>query len=108
MIELAPEELRIVKDILARHVPGLDVRAFGSRVRGNSKPHSDLDLVVMAPAPMSLRALDALRDAFAESDLPFRVDIQDWSAVSPEFRKIIEEKHETLAAGVRKTTPRRA
>jgi hypothetical protein len=34
--------------------------------------------------------LAALKDAFAESNLPFRVDVADWAAKSEAFREIIE------------------
>jgi type I restriction enzyme S subunit len=34
--------------------------------------------------------LSALRDDFDESDLPFKVDMVDWTTTNPGFRKIIE------------------
>ena len=37
-----------------------------------------------------------LREAFEESDLPFRVDIVDYNTVSEAFRAIIEEKYEIV------------
>ena len=37
-----------------------------------------------------------LREAFEESDLPFRVDVIDYNAVSDEFRAIIDAKYEIL------------
>jgi predicted nucleotidyltransferase len=36
MLDLSPRELAIVKDIVRKHVPGLAVRAFGSRVKGGA------------------------------------------------------------------------
>lgn len=39
-------------------------------------------------------------DAFSESDLPFKVDILDWSIISEEFKKIIAKgKSEILQRG---------
>lgn len=32
------------------------------------------------------------REAFEESDLPFKVDLVDWSLISEEFRRLIEAK----------------
>jgi DNA-directed RNA polymerase beta subunit len=43
--------------------------------------------------PAAARArtrLAALKEAFQESDLAFRVDVLDWHALSPEFRGVIE------------------
>jgi len=33
------------------------------------------------------------------SDLPFRVDILDWNAISPEFKKVIEQGYEVIYPG---------
>ena len=49
MIDLAPESLAIVRCLLAAQLPECEVRAFGSRVTGNAKPYSDLDLVLLGP-----------------------------------------------------------
>ena len=37
-----------------------------------------------------------LRDAFSESDLPFKVDIVDWALTSTEFKEIIKRGYEVL------------
>jgi predicted nucleotidyltransferase len=96
MIKATAGQLLAVKDILARHLPGAEVRAFGSRVSGSPKPYSDLDLAVLAPQELDAARLEETREAFAESDLPFRVDILDWNAISEEFRKVIEGGYEVL------------
>jgi predicted nucleotidyltransferase len=46
---------------------------FGSRVQGTAKPFSDLDLAVMGDVPLDFRQLADLKDAFAESDLPWLI-----------------------------------
>jgi uncharacterized protein len=89
MIDATPLELDTVRQILARHVPDCEVWAFGSRVTGTSRPHSDLDLVVMTSEPIPRRTLVRMEEDLEESPLPFRVDVLDWSRVSPEFRRII-------------------
>lgn len=97
MLDLSPEQLADVRRILQRHVPGRTVRAFGSRVQGNAKPFSDLDLAVMGDMPLDFRQLTALKDAFADSNLPFRVDVLDWATTSEAFRGIIEGAFEVVA-----------
>ncbi len=91
IVDLRPDHLEIVKRILAERVPEYQVRAFGSRARWTAKDTSDLDLVVMTDAPLGLARLADLREAFSESDLPFRVDVLDWAATGVEFREIIEQ-----------------
>ena len=96
MLDLTPQHLTEVRRILLLHVPGRTVRAFGSRVQGNAKPFSDLDLVVMGNTPLDFRQLAALKDAFTESNLPFRVDVIDWASTSETFRGIIEGAFEVV------------
>lgn len=99
MIDIRPNHMEMVRKILAEHVPGFEVRAFGSRVGQKAKKHSDLDLVIMADGPIPNGTLAHLRDAFSESDLPFKVDAVIWSSISENFRKIIEKKYEIVQAG---------
>lgn len=88
-IDVRPDLWRIVSGILQKHVPQYEVWAFGSRAKGTAKPHSDLDLAVITAQPLTLDVSGALRDAFAESDLPWRVDVVDWASTSESFRQII-------------------
>jgi predicted nucleotidyltransferase len=99
MIDLAPHHLEKVRTILRKHVPHCEVRAFGSRVGCNAKGYSDLDLAVVASGKLSDDALRHLKEAFEESDLPFRVDVLDWHATSPDFRDVIEKEYEVIQAG---------
>lgn len=105
MIDLAPEYLATIKRILAKHVPECEVRAFGSRVTWNAKDYSDLDLALAGPGKLESDVMRLLREAFEESDLPIRVDILDWHAISPEFRKVIENRCEVLQKAGEMRTP---
>lgn len=89
-IDVRPEHGRIVRAILRRLAPGRGVWAFGSRATGSAKEYSDLDLVILGEVPLGLSRMAELAEAFQESDLPFKVDVLDWTAVTPSFRKIIE------------------
>jgi predicted nucleotidyltransferase len=99
MLDLTPEHLTEVRRILQFHAPGRTVRAFGSRVRGSAKPFSDLDLTVMGETPLDFRQLATMKDAFSESNLPFRVDVVDWASTSEAFRGIIEKAFEVVVEG---------
>ncbi|MCU0793741.1 MAG: nucleotidyltransferase domain-containing protein [Opitutaceae bacterium] len=96
MIDLKPEYLEEVRAILDRCVPDCEVLAFGSRVEGRARKHSDLDLIVKAEQPLPLQRLAQLRECFMESALPIRVDVSDWHAVSPGFRARILHRHEPV------------
>ncbi len=96
MIDLPPGELEAVRRILAREIPGVEVRAFGSRVDGTARPHADLDLAVRGAAPLRLECLFRLQDAFEESDLPFRVDVSDWHRLPEGLRHQIARQGEVI------------
>jgi predicted nucleotidyltransferase len=99
-VKLTPAQLRFVRRVLQKHVPGYPVWAFGSRVHGrNLKLFSDLDLAVISEKPLRLDDLIALRRAFSESDLPFRVDVVDYAAADVGFRSIIRAEHEIVTIG---------
>lgn len=89
MLELSPEQLRQLRIILSRRLPQREVRAFGSRVTGRSKPHSDLDLVAMGDAPIDDLSLAELRADLDDSDLPFRIDVVLWPNAPPHLREAI-------------------
>ncbi len=92
MIDLEPRFLKQVRDILDRYVPGCEVRLFGSRARGTARRFSDIDLAIVGASAVPEKTLSDIRDAFADSDLPCRVDVLDWHAITPEFRRVIEEQ----------------
>lgn len=92
-LDIAPEHLQIVRDILQQQIPHRTVWAFGSRVNGNAKPYSDLDLAILGDTPLSLAEHANLVDAFSESDLPWKVDVVDWALIGEEFRGIIRKKY---------------
>ena len=92
-LDLDPAALEMVRAILREQVPGIEVRAFGSRVTGTARRMSDLDLAVMTGEPMDLSRRALLREAFTESALPIRVDVVDWAATGGTFRRIVEEAY---------------
>jgi type I restriction enzyme S subunit len=87
--DLRPEHLAIVRNIAAKHLPGREVRLFGSRVHGLARPFSDLDLVVMGEEGLEGAIRFELESAFDESDLPFRVDLVVWAEAPAPLREVI-------------------
>ncbi len=85
-MDLSDRQLREIKEILAKHLSSdVSVLVFGSRSCGTGRQFSDLDLLISASAPLPLGKLADLREAFSESDLPFRTDIVDRSSITPVF-----------------------
>ncbi|MFH1742350.1 MAG: nucleotidyltransferase domain-containing protein [bacterium] len=96
MIDLKQEYLEEVKRILRAHVPGCEVRVFGSRVQGQSWKYSDLDLVIVGESQLDDQNIYEFKDAFSESDLPIMVDVLDWHAIRPQFREMIAKQYQVI------------
>ena len=94
-IDITAEQRTIVLQLLKRHLPNTTAWIYGSRAKWTSRPQSDLDLVVFATPEQNGRVSN-LRQAFEESNLPFRVDLFVWDAVPEQFRKHIKRDHEVL------------
>ena len=92
MLNIKTNHLQIILSILKQFVPSCEVRVFGSRCNGNVKEYSDLDLVIVGKERLDWNVLADTKEAFEESDLPYRVDLLDWNAISPEFRNVIETR----------------
>lgn len=94
-IDLAPPHDALLRALLRHHVPGMAVWAYGSRVRGNARPHSDLDLAVFAPIEMRSAVVE-LREASDESNLPFLLDPHRWDDLPPDLQAQIRACHVVL------------
>ena len=94
-IDITADQRKNVLALLERYLPNTTAWVYGSRANWTSRPQSDLDMVVFATPEQSDRVAE-LREAFEESDLPFRVDLFVWDTVPEEFRKRIEVEHVVL------------
>lgn len=98
-IDLNSHDLNVVCEILKNYASEYTVWAFGSRVKGNAKKYSDLDLVIMTSQPLSFSKMAIIKEAFDESDLPIRVDVVDWAETTETFQKIIEHNKVIIQEG---------
>ena len=91
--DLPPKYLEQVKTLLRSHVPHSEVWAYGSRISGSG--HEASDLVLRNPQNLleETSALDDLKVAFTESNLPIRVDVMDWARIPTSFHREIERAH---------------
>ncbi len=104
-IDITAEQRKIVLALLKEHLPNTAAWVYGSRAKWTARPQSDLDMVVFA-APEQGAQVSNLRDAFEESNLPFRVDLFVWDAVPEQFRKHIEAEHVVLVTGEQDGRPK--
>ncbi|MEW6095843.1 MAG: nucleotidyltransferase domain-containing protein [bacterium] len=58
---------------------------FGSRVRG--KVYSDIDIGLIPKKEMDRKKITLLRETIEELNIPYKVDIVEFSLASPEFKK---------------------
>ncbi len=94
-IDITNDQRKTTLALLEKYLPNTTAWVYGSRVKWTSRPQSDLDLVVFS-APEQNRKVSDLREAFEESNLPFRVDLFVWDEVPEQFRKQIEADHVVL------------
>lgn len=91
-LTLDPHHLKTILLLLKDELPpNAKVWVFGSRSRGDARKFSDLDLVIDLGEGMTIDLLASLRLAFEESNLPYKVDFVDWTALSEDFRKKIKK-----------------
>lgn len=95
---ISTDQLSWIKQQI-RLVPNAKVYAFGSRVKGNPRPHSDFDVAIDNQTPIPLNTLSKLEEVFAESDLPFLIDIVDFQRINNEFQQHMLASSEMLLNG---------
>ncbi len=86
MIDLADEQLRLVRQLLTRHLPACTFWIFGSRAVGRASRYSDLDVAIESSSAIPAAQMDDLREALSLSDLPILVDLVNLGAVDVDFR----------------------
>ncbi len=96
MIDLPSTQLAEVQKILLEFVPDYEVWAFGSRVNGTAKKTSDLDLVLRGKSPLPIAQKVNLKEAFAESTLPIKIDFVEWNDINETFKTNITVSHEII------------
>ena len=92
LLDMSEEQFAEVMRLLSLHLTEVEVWAYGSRATFKAKPHSDLDLVAFT-AKEQRENIYALREAFEESILPFRVDLFVWDDIPEHFKgNILSER----------------
>lgn len=97
-LHLSPKHRAQIEALVRKHLPEVEVWAYGSRVTGRSHDGSDLDLVLRAPGLKRIpaAALADLADSIRESTIPFLVEAHDWARLPARFHCGIEREHVVL------------
>jgi len=96
MAGIDEKEKEIILGILNSYASDCEVLIFGSRLDGNHKPFSDLDLAFICKYELELDRTSKLEYEFSKSDLPYRVDIVNYKKSSKKFKEIIDENNEKI------------
>lgn len=101
ILQLEPRHRWILNSLLQKHLPGVEVWAYGSRVSGRGHDGSDLDIALRGnklekiPEDRLARFADAVRD----SNIPFLVETRDWARMPEWLQQDIEREHAVLRPG---------
>ncbi len=69
---------------------------FGSRATGEAKKFSDYDIGIIGERPVPSRVKVLIEEALEESNLPYKVDIVDFTLVSSSFKEVALSKIKKL------------
>lgn len=80
----------VLTKTIRAHIPDAGYKSFvfGSRATHAHRPYSDIDLGIIGPAPLPAKQYIELKDALEQSDLPYKVDVVDFSDVPESFKNV--------------------
>ena len=88
-VDIEPQQLKTVIDLLGLYLPDREVWAYGSRVSGRARKYSDLNLAVMGEGFPDDVAMFHLREDLSESRVPFMIDLKAWAGINPAYHRDI-------------------
>ncbi len=80
----------------------LELIAYGSRVNNTAHEGSDLDLVIRTQTeePISINLYSDLVEKIKQSNIPFLVELRDWSTLPTSFHKQISENSQVIFTNI--------
>lgn len=91
---LSEKHLAIIQEILAPHQTITHALLFGSRARGAFKPTSDVDIALKGA--ITIKLIAKIKAEFEESNLPFFVDIVDYTKADNALKSEIDAQGKIL------------
>ena len=86
MLQLEARHWETIHNILRKYP--YSFYAYGSRVKGEARRLSDLDICYQEDVPLSTVSL--IKEEFEESNLPFEVEVVAWKNMRPAFQAMIK------------------
>ena len=85
--------LTTIKKILWQHLDKSRDKAFifGSWAIGDNRKFSDIDIGIKSKRKISNLTIFELKDAFEESNLPYAVDVVDFSGTTEQFKTVAKQ-----------------
>jgi len=74
--------------------PSFRVRLFGSWASGKAMPHSDIDIAIDGPVPVSVEQLAAIREACDRLPTLYTIDLVDLATTPASFREGVRRQLE--------------
>lgn len=88
-INVSEETMRFLKSVASRYLNDqVRLFVFGSRVNGRNRKYSDIDLGLISETEISPLLRLNLEEEFDNSNIPFRVDVVDFSKVTDNFKEV--------------------
>ena len=87
MIQIEKQDFQTLKQILDKYPHNF--YAYGSRVKGNARQFSDLDLCYQEEIP--LETVCQIKEELEESNLPFIIELVNWKHMRPSFQENIKQ-----------------
>ena len=100
-IHLEDRHKKMLEDLFHKYLPGVEVWAYGSRVKGKSHEGSDLDLVLRGSnlEKIKFSQFMDMQEALTDSNIPFLVEIKDWAEIPKHFHEEIQKNYYVLIKG---------
>ena len=87
---ISEQEKQIIAEILSVYKPEYQFWAYGSRVKGNFREASDLDILIKGKKQMPFDMLEDLKHKFDERLLPYVVNFSDYYKTDEKFYLLIQ------------------
>lgn len=91
-VSIGPDDKKKIIGILSVLFPQAKLYVFGSRVKNQSSKFSDLDIAIDIGKKIDLFDISEAKDMFANSNIPFNLDIVDYNNIPSYLRESIDKE----------------
>jgi predicted nucleotidyltransferase len=85
--------MHIIRELVSGRLEGIPSKVYliGSCARGDDKRSSDIDIAIETLQPTPKALIADIRDMLEQSDVPFFVDVFDFTQLDENYRTQIEK-----------------